>query len=73
MWEAYRTLIPEELHEAVGKDSGEMAHAERFNNTLRQRAGRFVRRTLSFSKSDEMHEVCLTLFLHRYNAEIILH
>ena len=71
LWEAYQTVIPEERHKAVGKDSGEMAHVERFNNTLRQRVGRFVRRTLSFSKSDEMHEVCLVLFLHRYNAEII--
>ena len=26
----------------------------------------------SFSKSDEMHEACLKLFLHRYNAEVIL-
>jgi len=73
LWEAYRAVIPEDRHEAVGKDSGETAHVERFNNTLRQRVGRFVRRTLSFSKSDEMHEVCLELFLHRYNADVILH
>jgi hypothetical protein len=44
---------------------------ERWNNTLRQRLARLVRKTLSFSKSDEMHEVCLKLFVHRYNAEII--
>lgn len=73
LWGAYRAVIPEDRHEAVGKDSGETAHVERFNNTLRQRVGRFVRRTLSFSKSDEMHEVCLELFLHRYNADVILH
>ena len=55
--EAYRALIPEERHEeeAVGKESGELAHVERWNNTLRQRLARFVRKTLSFSKSDEMH------------------
>jgi insertion element IS1 protein InsB len=45
---------------------------ERWNNTLRQRLARFVRKTLSFSKSDEMHEVSLKLFLHRYNADVIL-
>jgi insertion element IS1 protein InsB len=28
-----------------------------------------VRKTLSFSKSDVMHEICLRLFLHRYNTE----
>jgi IS1 family transposase len=72
--EAYQAVIPEEHHEAVGKESGELAHVvERWNNTLRQRLARFVRKTLSFSKSDEMHEVCLKLFLHRYNAEVIPH
>ncbi len=71
-WEAYRAVIPEECHEAVGKESGELAHVERWNNTLRQRLARFVRKTLSFSKSEEMHEVCLKLFLHRYHADIIL-
>jgi hypothetical protein len=34
---------------------------------LRQRLGRFVRKSLSFSKSDAMHELCLRLFLHDYN------
>jgi len=71
-WEAYPAVIPGECHEAVGKESGELAHVERWNNTLRQRLARFVRKTLSFSKSDEMHEVCLKLFLHRYNADVIL-
>ena len=70
-WEAYRAVIPEERHEAVGKRSGELAHMERWNNTLRQGLARFVRKRLSFSKSDEMHEVSLNLFLHRYNAEAI--
>ncbi|MCP4423710.1 MAG: hypothetical protein GY803_04375, partial [Chloroflexi bacterium] len=38
-----------------------------WNNTLRQRLARFVRKTLSFSKSDEYHEIALKLFLHEYN------
>jgi insertion element IS1 protein InsB len=42
---------------------------EWWNNTLRQRLARFVRMTLSFSKSEIMHEACLLLFLHRYNTE----
>ncbi|MCA1626956.1 MAG: IS1 family transposase [Acidobacteria bacterium] len=29
---------------------------------MRQRLARFVRKTLSFSKTDRMHEVCLRLF-----------
>ena len=46
-------------------------HIERFNNTLRQRLGRFVRRTLSFSKTDQMHEMCLLLFLHQHNKNCL--
>ncbi len=66
-WAAYQLVLPWQQHTAVGKESGETAHVERGNNTLRQRLGRFVRKTLSFSKSDRMHEICLRLFLHRYN------
>jgi insertion element IS1 protein InsB len=65
----YKNIIPEDQHYPVGKETGETAHVERWNNTLRQRLGRFVRETLSFSKSDAMHEICLRLFLHRYNKE----
>jgi IS1 family transposase len=68
-WSAYQAVIPEEQHTAVGKETGETAHVERWNNTLRQRLGRFVRKTLSFSKCMMMHTVCLDLFLHRYNLE----
>ena len=66
-WRAYQNVLPEEQHEAVGKESGQTHHVERWNLTLRQRLGRFVRKTLSFSKSDHMHEICLRLFLHEYN------
>src|SRR6266567_7483447 len=64
-WAVYQVVIPEEQHTAVGKETGETAHVERWNNTLRQRLARFVRMTLSFSKSVVMHEACLLLFLHR--------
>jgi IS1 family transposase len=68
-YSVYKNIIPEDQHYPVGKETGETAHVERWNNTLRQRLGRFVRETLSFSKSDAMHEICLCLFLHRYNKE----
>ena len=71
-WEAYSLVIPTEQHTAVGKESGLTAHVERWNNTLRQRLGRFVRKSLSFSKSDAMHELCLRLFLHDYNLSLAL-
>jgi IS1 family transposase len=71
-WAAYAAMIPEEQHTAVGKETGETAHVERWNNTLRQHLARFVRMTLSFSKSVIMHEACLLLFLHCYNRELAI-
>jgi hypothetical protein len=69
-WEAYSSVVPSDQHEAVGKESGKTNHVERWNNTLRQRLGQFVRKTLSFSKSWELHVARLRLFVHRYNLEI---
>jgi len=66
-WKAYSAVIPANQHTAVGIRSGQTAHVERLNNRLRQRMARLVRQTLSFSKSEVMHEACLGLFLHRYN------
>ena len=71
-WDSYSQVLPQEQHHAGGKDSGQTNHIERWNNTLRQRLGRFVRKTLSFSKSDVMHENCLLLFLHHYNHQCLL-
>ena len=68
-WRAYRAVIPDHQHQAVGKGTGLTNHVERFNNTLRQRLARFVRKTLSFSKSDYMHLICLHAFLVHYNLE----
>jgi len=65
----YASVIPEEQHTAVGKGTGETAHVEHWNTTLRQRLARFVRMTLSFSKSVVMHEACLLLFLYRYHLD----
>jgi IS1 family transposase len=72
LWEAYPAVIPAEQHTAAGKETGQTAHVERWNNTLRQRLARFVRKTLSFSKSEFMHQACLRLFLHRYNCSLAL-
>ncbi|MCB0264409.1 MAG: IS1 family transposase, partial [Calditrichaeota bacterium] len=43
---------------------------ERWNNTLRQRIPRFIRMTLSFSKSDDMHKLYLKLFIYNYNISL---
>ncbi len=70
-WKAYQAIIPKEQHRPVGKETGETNHVERWNNTLRQHLSRFVRKTRSFSKCVKMHEICLKLFLHRYNTELL--
>jgi insertion element IS1 protein InsB len=64
-WTAYSAVIPDEQHTAVGKETGETAHVERWNTTLRQRLARFVRITLSFSKSEVMlrPRVCSSFFI----------
>jgi len=70
-WEAYQKVFPKETHECVGKESGQLSHMERWYNTLRQSNARFVRKTLSFSKSDSMHEIVTRLFIIRHNLSLI--
>ena len=67
-WEAYGTAIPAERHHAVGKESGQTNHIERFNGTLRQRVSRLVRKALSFSKKLANHIGAIWYFIHHYNA-----
>ncbi|MEG4065448.1 IS1 family transposase [Microcoleus sp. SVA1_A1] len=67
-WEAYAQVLPSKRHKAVGKETGKTSYIERFNNTLRQRVGRLVRKTLSFSKKLENHIGAVWYFVHHYNA-----
>ena len=69
-WEAYEQILPSTRHKAVGKDSGKTSYIERFNNTLRQRVGRLVRKTLSFSKILDNHIGAIWYFVHHYNANL---
>ena len=71
-WETYDQVFGHLAcdHRSVGKETGMTAHVERWNNTLRQRLARFVRKTLSFSKSDQFHEIALTRFIHMYNRSL---
>jgi len=62
--EAYEAVTPNEQHYTVGNEAGETAHIEHWNNTLRQRLARFVRKMLSFPKCIITHESCLKLFLY---------
>jgi insertion element IS1 protein InsB len=77
-WAAYGAVLPSQrqmpsatLRErAVGKETGKTSYIERFNNTLRQRVSRLVRKTLSFSKSLENHIGAIWYFIHHYNASL---
>jgi IS1 family transposase len=51
----------------VEKTTGETAHIERLNNTLRQRMSRLVRKALSFSKKEAMLNLHVKLFAYHYN------
>lgn len=68
-WRAYGAVFVDD-HLMADKAFGETAHIERFNNTVRQRMGRYVRKTLSFSKCDAMHEAATSLFINTYNARL---
>ena len=70
-WLAYDEAFPRRTHRSCSKEEGETCHVERWNCTLRQRLGRFVRKTLSLSKCDHMHELALRLFIHEYNQQPI--
>jgi insertion element IS1 protein InsB len=45
-WESYQRVLPKDRHRPVGKSEGQTNHVERWNCTLRQRLGRYVRKTL---------------------------
>lgn len=69
-WSAYKCVIDQQIHFAVGKDSGLTAYIERFNCTLRQRVSRLVRKALSFSKSLANHIGAIKHFICNYNLSV---
>jgi insertion element IS1 protein InsB len=71
-WKAYAAVFSKETHRSVGKETGETAHMERWNNTLRQHLARYIRKTLSFSKKDTYHQIVTKLYIFRYNLQLSL-
>jgi IS1 family transposase/transposase-like protein len=69
-WHAYNGVLPPTRHKAVPKESGKTSYIERFNNTMRQRVSRLVRKTLSFSKNMENLIGAVWFFIHHYNSLI---
>ena len=68
-WASYRVALPSKRHQAVDKASGLTSYIERFNNTVRQRVARLVRKTLSFSKDLNNHIAAIWNFIHYYNEQ----
>lgn len=69
-WASYANVLPSKRLHQVGKDSGQTAPIERFNNTLRQFCANLVRKTLSFSKKLKQPERRFRLFIDHYNATL---
>lgn len=69
----YYEVIPWMQHRPIGKESGKTSYIERFNNTLRQRCSRLVRKTLSFSKKLANHIAMIKYFICDYNRRRALH
>ena len=70
-WAASTAAVPFDQHNPAGKEVGITCHIERFGCTLRQRCGRFVRKTLSFSKCGRNHVGALWYFVRHYNASLL--
>ena len=71
LWDAYTAIFYANKLVQCEKGSGETNHIERFNNTLRQRCSRLVRKTLSFSKKLENHIGAIWTFIHHYNQSLL--
>ena len=62
-WGAYkRNLDPE--HHIIGKSNTQKI--ERKHLTLRTRIKRLARKTICFSKTEQMHDIVIGLFVNRY-------
>ena len=68
-WEAYKGILPAGRHR-YGKQKKHTNRVERFFCTLRQRASRLVRLSLSFSKKLEQHIRLIKLAVTNYNPSL---
>jgi insertion element IS1 protein InsB len=68
-WGAYKRHLAPELHE-VGKHHTQQL--ERKHLTLRTRIKRLVRKTICFSKSTQMHDLVIGLFINRFEFGVTI-
>ena len=62
-WGAYQRHVDPEQHE-IGKRNTQ--RLERKHLTLRTRIKRLVRKTICFSRSTQMHDIVIGLFINRF-------
>lgn len=62
-WGAYQRLLNEQHHTITKANTQRI---ERKHLTLRTRIKRLARRTICFSKTEEMHDAVIGLFINRY-------
>ena len=68
-WDAYKNILPADRHRFSQKKK-DTNHVERFFCTLRQRASRLVRLSLSFSKKLERHINSIKFIVTHYNLSL---
>ena len=64
-WQSYSKYVPADLH-YIGKDKTQ--RIERTNLNFRLHVKRLNRRTIAFSKTDEMHDAVINLYAHHHNS-----
>ena len=69
-WRSYG-CIPSQTHTQVGKETGLTNHVERLNNTIRQTCSCFVRKALSFYKTEYRLNLHFKLWAYKYNLNVI--
>jgi insertion element IS1 protein InsB len=68
-WGAYSRNLPEEKHE-IGKRKTQTI--ERKHLGLRTRIKRLQRKTICYSRSEEMHDIVIGLFINRYEFGVVI-
>lgn len=70
-WKSYAILKAKRNHQQVGKNSGQTNHIERYWASVRARITRYVRKSLSFSRSLRYHHLVTKLFIVNYNQNCL--
>ncbi len=68
-WGAYERHIPTEQHE-VGKRKTQ--RIERRHLSLRTRIKRLTRKTICYSRTEEMHDIVIGMFINRYEFGVTI-